>query len=148
MATYPYPLCCTPVPNSAYYKLVEKYVVNLPSGNLLHIPKDFMWDGASIPRVFWKLLDMTPYDPRVLRASCVHDYLYNHTSNMPRDEADMYFKILCIEDGVPAKTANIMFDAVSTFGSFFYWNNKDAPASLSTSTLDHLVPNKEVEDGV
>ena len=51
---------------------------------LIHIPKDFVTDFASIPRGLWNLLPPTgPYG----KAAVVHDYLYR-MSDWPRNVCD------------------------------------------------------------
>lgn len=38
-----------------------------------YLPKDYRWDGASIPRIAWTLLGLNPSDRRTIIASGFHD---------------------------------------------------------------------------
>ena len=37
------------------------------------VPEGYAWDGASIPRVFWRIV--TPFSPKVITAALEHDWL-------------------------------------------------------------------------
>ena len=62
-------------------KLIKKFEVEFQDGKDHHyftIPKGFVSDGASIPKIFWSL-GFTPFQGKTLPASLVHDYFYkNH----------------------------------------------------------------------
>lgn len=42
---------------------------------VFHIPKGFIFDGASIPRLFWNMLSPTGY---LFLAGLIHDYIYKN----------------------------------------------------------------------
>jgi hypothetical protein len=67
------------------------------------IPKDYTWDGASIPRFCWRLIGSNT-DPRFLIASMVHDILCeNHAYiNNNRYLSTLILEKLCQTGGTPA----------------------------------------------
>ncbi len=57
------------------------------------IPKGYCWDGATIPRIFWRLIGAKT-DPKFLIPSLVHDVLcenHNYINN------DRYFSTIVFE---------------------------------------------------
>lgn len=61
------------------YELLEDvtYVTTVWSKvDRITIPKGFIFDGASIPKIFW-ILVWSPWDTDILWAALVHDYLYS-----------------------------------------------------------------------
>jgi hypothetical protein len=61
------------------------------------LPKGFITDGASIPKIFWWL--GKPFSGDTLYPSFIHDYLYNQTT-IPRLIADLIFLDMMKENGV------------------------------------------------
>ncbi len=55
--------------------LLEDVVYTLPGGRLVLIKKGFIFDGASIPRFFWRIIGH-PLDHEFIRAVLLHDGLY------------------------------------------------------------------------
>ena len=94
----------------------EKLVYNFEArvmGYRIEIARGFVFDGASIPRVFW-MTTGCPFRPRYRAASLVHDYLYSIKAN--RKLADLIFKQMLLDAGVSKYTAGKMFRAVRLFG--------------------------------
>jgi len=83
------------------------------------VPHDFIWDGASIPRVFWLTIG-GPYHPKFTVAGLVHDYLYK-TQVCTRKEADLIFYRLLRFHDVGYITAKRMYFGVRT-GGIIAWN--------------------------
>ena len=79
----------------------------------IRVPAGFEFDGASIPRFFWRVV--TPGRPWLLRASCIHDFMYERALYTKR-RADKIFKEILLEDGAPGWLANCMFQAVRLAG--------------------------------
>jgi hypothetical protein len=77
--------------------------------NVITIPKGFTWDGATIPKIFWRLIG-TPFDPKFLTASLIHDYLIY--KGYDGDIRDTRFKQELLVCGVPYWKASIMKHAV------------------------------------
>lgn len=86
------------------------------------IPKNYCWDGATIPRAFWRLIG-SKEDSRFLIPSLVHDVLCeNHQYvNDDRYFADKVFERLLYVSDVPALSRWLMFHAVDNFQKFQGW---------------------------
>ena len=85
-------------------------------------PKNFLTDGASVPRdlVAWNIAG--GYG---LSAAVFHDYLYQ-TGAQPKDVADKLFLEILLEIGVAEWRANLMYVAVVEVGGWFYNEPKHA----------------------
>lgn len=58
------------------YELLQDVNVRLSDGRELTIPKGYVWDLASVPRLLWSIV---PPDSDAELAFLIHDYLYeNH----------------------------------------------------------------------
>lgn len=120
-----------PLPARGRYRLLSPLVCAV-----CVVPYGFEWDGASIPRAAWSVLGYTPFHPDLMRASCVHDYLYRERIGTRR-AADALFRDLVIADGVPADTAALLYAAVRQFGVHTW---RDAEDARHAQALDeHLV---------
>ena len=87
------------------------------------IPKDYTWDGASIPCVFWRIIGAKT-DPRFQIASMIHDVLCENHNYVDNDRyfADRVFERLLFVAGVPAFKRWMMFHSVDNFQKFCKWN--------------------------
>jgi hypothetical protein len=106
----------TPLPGTATYELNRSVVIDG-----FFIKAGFKWDGASIPRILWRLID-SPFQPDLMVPSMVHDYLYTHGANLgvSRKEADLIFKKLLISNGFTKFKANILYKGVRVGGYSSY----------------------------
>ena len=93
-----------PLPEEGKYQLITSVIIEG-----IHIPELFKWDGASIPKVLWSVL-ISPFDPKVMAPSMVHDYLYG-TPNVgyTRKECDEIFKKLLIANGLDEESAESLY---------------------------------------
>lgn len=83
---------------------------------LIEVPRGFVTDYASIPRVFWRLIPPTgPYNG----AAVIHDYLYT-TGTVSRIVADAIFVEAMAALGVPANTRTVMHMGVRLGGRRHY----------------------------
>ena len=73
------------------YRLVETYVYewekSVPGTELVHeyritVPKGYVYDGASVPRIVWTVSGLTP-DGLIRAAALVHDWIYDHKGHLP-----------------------------------------------------------------
>ena len=105
-----------PVPEHNKYKLLKSVIVEG-----VKIPKDFEWDGASIPRIFWEEIG-SPFSPKFMVPSLVHDYLYSvgTSSGLNRRQADKLFKKLLLANGVDESLAETMYTGVRVGGGRHY----------------------------
>lgn len=86
----------------------------------MFIPKGYRWNGANIPVGTW-LLIANPDDPKILLASCIHDFVTeNHTAC--RDDRYLSTMLLCCLCRV-AHLAEykifLMFHAVDNYQKLF-----------------------------
>lgn len=86
------------------------------------IPSDYCWDGASIPRLFWRLIGAKT-DSRFLIPSLIHDVLCENHHYVKNDRyfADKVFERLLFVSGVPAFNRWLMFHSVDNFQKFCGW---------------------------
>jgi hypothetical protein len=100
------------------YELLAYYQFVGPDGQTKHfIDIGFQYDGASVPRIVWTITGITP-DGLHRAATLIHDYLYiNHSGySYTRKQVDQLFKAQMIANGVPARTANLMYRFVRLLG--------------------------------
>lgn len=86
------------------------------------IPRQYCYDGASIPRAFWRVIGSKESDEFLIGAM-VHDYMCeNHdVIGNNRELSSEVFKQLLLACGVSKLKANIMYLAVNTFQKFCGW---------------------------
>jgi hypothetical protein len=92
------------------------------------VPKGFVTDLASIPRLFWDLL---PPDGPWVKAAVIHDYLYytkgsgvwkchprtiDRPTDYSKDESDSILKEAMLDRGVDGFRANVIWFAVHIGG--------------------------------
>lgn len=95
------------------YQLISDYRFTL-WGTVFTVPRGFIFDGASIPRVFWTTTG-SPFTPKFVLPGLVHDFFYR-THKVTRQTADKHFKDLLLAQGVGVYTRNKMYWAVRLFG--------------------------------
>jgi len=85
------------------------------------IPKGFLSDGASIPRIFWNIF--SPFG-LYLKAALIHDFLYSKDSDelfkCDRKTADLIFKEAMYNLGIGWVKRNTIYRAVRLGGGFSY----------------------------
>lgn len=88
------------------------------------IPRNYHWDGATIPRFFWRLIG-SKTDSRFLIPSMIHDILCEHHEYVNNDRyfCDKTFERLLYVSGVPAFNRWLMFHSVDNFQKFCSWKN-------------------------
>ena len=82
----------------------------------------FRTDGASIPRLLWRVLGH-PFEADTIGAAVRHDYAYQ-TGRVPRKDADAAFYDNLRADGVGAVKARLFYFGVRMFGGRHYNNKK------------------------
>lgn len=98
--------------------VLDKDVTFTVDGVTRIIPKGFVTDLASVPRIFWSIFP--PYG-LYLRAAVVHDYLYANQIG-DRKWADDVFYALMEAYEVEGWRRNLMYAAVRV-GGFAAWND-------------------------
>lgn len=111
---------CMPVMNRALVQVVEDWCFTV-NGKEYWIPAGYTFDGASIPRFFWRVIG-SPFDPRFWAAALAHDWIYlMHV--LAREVADEIFRQLLIRSGAGRARARTMWSAVRGFGCGPWKNN-------------------------
>jgi len=100
------------------FELVGDYVYQIEEYSI-RVPKGFVTDYASIPRIFRPIV--LPYGKHS-GASVVHDYLYSKGCDLDieRKKADKIFLEILKEEGVNPILARLMYIAVRIFGKIRY----------------------------
>ena len=96
-------------------------VVNLCGVKLeIDVPKGFICDGASIPRIFWSLVGH-PLSGGPLRAAIIHDALCVQSSTRAeRRFADTVFYWVLEQCCVPYWRSLVLFLAVRAYATFVW----------------------------
>ena len=87
------------------------------------IQKGYCWDGASIPRIFWRLIG-SKTDNKFLIPSLIHDVLCENHSYVNNDRyfADKVFERLLRVSEVSAFNRWLMFHSVDNYQKFCGWS--------------------------
>lgn len=95
------------------YCTVGAWCIDTPYGSIC-VPAGTTTDGASIPRLLWRICG-SPWDsPRII-AAIAHDYLYA-THNYPRQRCDEIYRDMQICLGVSPWRAWLEYCALRLFG--------------------------------
>jgi hypothetical protein len=86
------------------------------------IPNGYCWDGATISRVFWRIIGAKT-DNTFMIASLLHDYACENKDIIARDRnlSSRMFKALLLEGSVSKIKAEIMYLAVDNYQRFCGW---------------------------
>jgi hypothetical protein len=83
------------------------------------VPKGFITDFASVPRILWSIL---PPTGRYTKAAVLHDFLYSNASHLEltRKQCDKMFLQGMEILGVKRWVRNTIYRAVRIFGNKYY----------------------------
>lgn len=109
-------------------ELVSDYFV-AHGGFYVYVKAGFVFDGASIPRFFWRVVGH-PFQGLARPASLIHDALYSSHATT-REQADSLFYGLLTRNGVTRVKAWTLYRGVRMWG-WCAWNDK-TPESLSVN---------------
>ena len=86
------------------------------------VPKFYYWNGANIPRIFWRVIGAQS-DPSFLIPSMVHDILCenHHYIDNNRYLSSLIFRALLKTAGINPVSRWTMFHAVDNFQKFQGW---------------------------
>ena len=105
------------------------YRVNF-GGKTFLIPRGFESDGASVPRLFWRIV-FPNSDSHATTAGICHDWIYRtQPGDSTREEADRMFYALLIEFGTPMHRALAAYLAVRCFGGIAWCKNGKLPEAV------------------
>ena len=90
---------------------------------VVHVKPGFKTDGASIPRLLWRVFG-SPYDPDIFPSAIGHDALYRGEI-VPRKDADRAFLKMMEKSGVPEKKRRLVYRGVRWFGWITWLGHTD-----------------------
>jgi len=106
------------------WKLEEKFMYYTKGKEIflcslqIKVPKDFVTSFASIPRIFWSIINedgsLFPPTGKYGKLAVMHDYLYS-TGNFKRKICDRILKEAMIILGFPKWKAKLMYFVVRFF---------------------------------
>jgi hypothetical protein len=103
-------------------RLLEDFSYLTDSNILITVTKGFVFDGASIPKFFWRVIGH-PFSSKYIRSALIHDILYM-TEAMDRKVADKTFKEMLKHDRVESWKIPLMYNAVRVGGGSVWKNHK------------------------
>jgi len=113
----------SPVPHQKQYILLNDYTIKWGKEKII-VPEYFLFDGASIPSIGWKIF-FTPFNYYVLMPALAHDWVYV-SHQLSRKDADIMFRDLLIRNGVITAKANSMKKILQLFGGKAWeWQKED-----------------------
>lgn len=108
----------------ANMRKLEVWLIDYKKGKryAFTIPEKYYWDGASVPRVFWRMIGPKT-DPRFLIGSLIHDQLCENRGYIDNDRnfSSRVFKALLLVAGVSKVKAQTMYLAVDNYQRFCGW---------------------------
>ncbi len=114
MSSFTTPLVVTPIGDGRRWKLLEPFIYYRTGREHLRyrVPKGFITDFASVPRLLWPILP--PYG-RYGKAAVLHDWLYR-SGIEDRKGADLIFKEAMGVLGVAKWKIAVLYWGVRLFG--------------------------------
>lgn len=111
-------------------KLLQTFAYRDPEGYQWVVPKDKIVDGASIPKIFWKIVG-SPYVGNYRRASVIHDYFccVPEQHQKTAKEVHQMFYFACRAGNTSPFKAALMYWAVYWFGP--HWTEDQRYPSLT-----------------
>ena len=122
------------------YRLCDTYAFEWDAEGAIWrivIPEGFEYDGASVPRLLWSLIGISP-DGLHRAAALVHDWLYRHAGELPlgsfwrddevieshwqRHQADKLFANILALSGVGRTKRRLMYLGVR-LGGWMAWRS-------------------------
>lgn len=104
------------------FTVLYPYRVNFGGRGFL-IPRGFESDGASVPRLFWRIV-FPNSDSHATTAGIAHDFIYRmQPEGWTRRDADRMFLALLVEFGAPLPAALAAYHAVRFFGGIAWCEN-------------------------
>lgn len=102
--------------NKNKYVLLKPLRFKLSNNYIITIPKGFIWDGSSTPRIFWSIV---PPDGDFEIGALIHDYLYVNKKklNFKRKFAD---KEMLIWSDKVSGTKNISIRNIDNYIRYFF----------------------------
>ena len=113
----------SPIINGEVWELSEHWHIVL-CGRCVTIPKGFLTDGASIPRILWRVCGH-PMSTKRISVAVVHDAIYSgELKGYTRKEADTIYRDALIEQGWPKWKAYLEYFTLRACGAS-HWSKID-----------------------
>ena len=117
------PLTLTPFDDGEFWVLDTELVFTVrDSRQRIVVPRGFVTDFASVPRIFWSVF---PRHGEYTRAAIVHDFLY-WEQRCTRSQADELFDIIMQDSNVDSTTRLAIYAAVRVWGDSAWQANTEA----------------------
>ena len=124
--TTPRPPALIPFDDGEYWVLGSELVFTIrETGQRIVVPRGFVTDFASVPRIFWTFF---PKHGEYTRAAIVHDYLY-WQQQCTREQADELFDIVMEDSEVDTASRYTIYAAVRVWGDDAWEGNAEAKAN-------------------
>jgi hypothetical protein len=115
---------------TANYEVIENYIYDRGTYSIV-APNGFVYDRASIPRIFWVIIDK---DSLSNVAPLFHDLLYRNGGVLPNNQVNPYRKFsrkdtddlfleLMLKSGVKKWRADLAYQAVRRFAALAWKSN-------------------------
>lgn len=112
MNRFPHPLWCEHIKGKSLIRLIAPFIFISRTVGKIEVPTTFLSDGASVPRVFWTLIE-NPFG-ECLYAAVPHDFMYEHPELYTRKQANgVFLEILTKELHIIEWKSDVMWRAVS-----------------------------------
>ncbi len=136
------PMVVSPTADGIYWVLREPLVYKRPdNNNSITVPRGFVSDFASVPRIFWIAF---PRTDKYTAAAVVHDYLYwQQPSECDQECADDLLLVAMEQAQVDYITRNAIYSAVRIAGSDAYEEN----ALLKSQGEKRIIPEHLMDFG-
>lgn len=109
-----------------------------PDGRILYIKKGFIFDGASVPRVAWRVIGH-PLDHEFIRSALPHDALFA-AQLLPKEQADDVFAGVMIDvDNIGWFKRNTMYSSVKVGGGSA-WRSHTPKSIANARNYVQIIP--------
>ena len=119
--------------DKSQYKLIEGFFVS-SLGYTITVKEGLIFDGASIPKVFWTIIG-SPFTGLYTKSATVHDALYM-SEMLPRSICDDIFLDLMKQAGVGYFKRYTMYWAVRGFGWSVWSKHKPEEVKFNKGFID------------
>jgi hypothetical protein len=120
-------LIVEPLPDGKFWRVHEQFEYHSDLlGETIKIPKGFLTDGASIPKLFWNIIQPTgPY----FRSAVIHDYLYRWQKFTRKQSDDTFLEGMWVL-GCKRWQYVCIYTAVRLFGHWAWKEDAKKPLTM------------------
>lgn len=99
-------------------------------------PEGFVFDGASVPRAVWPIINH-PFAAQIVIGAIGHDWDY-WTHRVGFKEANAHLRDACVRDGMIPFKAALVQKSVDAFGKGYWKNDPDDFAIMARLVLANM----------